>query len=79
MDDGIMIERLPLIYSAESASDKMRACGLTGGYDSALLSGIWPSADVLPAMERRVQGVALNLGPVYWPGRKVPVRVEAAK
>jgi len=79
MDDGIMIEPLPLIYSAESASDKMRACGLTGGYDSALLSGIWPSADVLPAMERRRQGAALNLGPVYWPGRKVPVRVEAAK
>ena len=79
MDDGIMIEPLPLIYSAETASDKMRACGLTGGYDSALLSGIWPSADVLPSMERRRQGAALNLGPVYWPGRKVPVRVEAAK
>ena len=78
-DDGIMIEPLPLIYSAETASDKMRACGLTGGYDNALLSGIWPSADVLPARERQQQGVALNLGPVYWPGRKVSVRVEAAK
>ena len=78
MDDGIMIEPLPLIYSAETASDKMRACGLTGGYDAALLSGIWPSADVLPATERRQQGVALDLGPVYWPARKALVRDKVA-
>jgi hypothetical protein len=71
LDDGIMIEPLPLIYPAETASDKMRACGLTGGYDNALLSGVWPSADVLPALERQQQGVALDLGSVYWPGRKV--------
>jgi len=78
MDDGIMIEPLPLIYSAETASDKMRACGLTGGYDAALLSGIWPSADVLPATERRQQGVALDLGPVHWPARKALVRDKVA-
>jgi len=78
MDDGIMIEPLPLIYSAETASDKMRACGLTGGYDTALLSGIWPSADVLPATERRQQGVALDLGPVHWPARKALVRDKVA-
>jgi predicted phosphodiesterase len=69
MADGIMIESLPLIYSADEASDKMRACGLTGGYEQALVSGIWPSADVLPAMERGQQGVALDLGPVLWPRR----------
>ena len=78
MDDGIMIEPLPLIYSAETASDKMRACGLTGGYDAALLSGIWPSADVLPVTEQRQQGVALDLGPVYWPARKALVRDKVA-
>jgi predicted phosphodiesterase len=78
MDDGIMIEPLPLIYSAETASDKMRACGLTGGYDAALLSGIWPSADVLPATERRQQGMALDLGPAHWPARKALVRDKVA-
>ena len=57
-DDGIVFEPLPLIYSAETASDKMRACGLTGGYDNAILSGVWPSVDVLPALERQQQGVA---------------------
>ena len=30
-DDGIMIEPLPLIYSAETASDKMRACASPAG------------------------------------------------
>ena len=78
MDDGIMIEPLPLIYPAERAFDKMRSCGLTGGYDAALLSGIWPSVDVLPVMERRKQGVALDLRPVYWPTRKAFVRDEVA-
>jgi hypothetical protein len=66
MADGIMIEPLPLIYAADEASAKMQSCGLTGGYDKALLSGIWPSADVLPDIERGQQGVALDLGPVHW-------------
>jgi hypothetical protein len=66
-----MFEPLPLIYSAETASDKMHAYGLTGGYDNALLSGVWPSVDVLPALERQQQGVALDVKPVYWPGSKV--------
>jgi predicted phosphodiesterase len=71
MADGIMIESLPLIYPADEASAKMRACGLTGGYDDALLSGIWPSVDVLPAMERGQQGVMLDPGAVHWPRRGV--------
>ena len=71
MADGIMIEPLPLIYAADEASAKMQSCGLTGGYDKALLSGIWPSADVLPDIERGQQGVALDLGPVHWSIRGV--------
>jgi predicted phosphodiesterase len=71
MADGIMIEPLPLIYSADEASAKMRACGLNGGYENALVSGIWPSADILPPSEREQQGVALDLGPVRWTKRGV--------
>jgi len=67
--DGITIEPLPLIYAADQASAKMQRCGLTGGYDQALLSGIWPSTDVLPDPERRQQGVPLELDPVHWPIR----------
>ncbi len=71
MADGIMIEPRPLGYPAEQASAKMSACGLTGGYEQALVSGIWPSVDVLPHAERGEGGVALDLGPVFWPRRGV--------
>ncbi|MFY0659997.1 MAG: metallophosphoesterase family protein [Shimia sp.] len=37
-----------LSYDAEAAQAAMQASGLTQGYDRALLSGYWPSVDVLP-------------------------------
>lgn len=45
--DGARIERLS--YDARGAADAMQAAGLTQGYDRALISGIWPSEDILPA------------------------------
>ncbi len=53
---GARIERLD--YDAEAASQSMKRAGLTQGYHSALLSGIWPSEDVLPPEMRRDQGFA---------------------
>ena len=38
-----------LEYDAQAASQAMEAAGLVQGYDRALLSGVWPSQDVLPA------------------------------
>jgi predicted phosphodiesterase len=67
MAHGIVVEPRPLTYSADEASAKMRARGLTGGYDGALLSGIWPSSDVLPPRERGRQGLPLAPRPVHWP------------
>ena len=50
--DGMtVIHRLD--YDRESAAEEMRAAGLTQGYDRALLSGLWPSEDVLPSELRR--------------------------
>lgn len=77
-DDGIMIEPLPLLYPAEETSTKMQACGLTGGYDKALLSGIWPSTDVLPAAERARAGLALDPQPTRWT-RKHELRLRAKR
>ena len=37
-----------LTYNAAAAQVAMQAAGLTQGYDRALLSGYWPSEDVLP-------------------------------
>lgn len=41
-----------LSYDAKAAARDMRAAGLTQGYDAALLSGYWPSEDVLPDVLR---------------------------
>lgn len=35
-------------YDAAAASSRMQEQGLTQGYEEALLTGIWPSQDVLP-------------------------------
>ena len=43
----------PLAYDYAAAAQAMRAQGLTQGYDSALLSGYWPSEEVLPLALRR--------------------------
>lgn len=42
-----------LDYDAESAAAAMRAAGLTQGYEASLLSGHWPSEDILPREMRR--------------------------
>ncbi|WP_306114514.1 MULTISPECIES: metallophosphoesterase [unclassified Roseovarius] len=52
MSDGtVTIERLR--YDHAVAADHMRQRGLTQGYDNALLSGYWPSEEVLPPDLRR--------------------------
>lgn len=65
--DEIVIEPRALSYPAEEASAAMRARGLGGGYDRALVSGLWPSMDVLPPPERKRRGVPLTLRLVQWP------------
>ncbi len=50
-----------LVYDAKQAAAAMRTRGLSGDYDSTLLTGLWPSLDVLPEQERRKQGVPLSL------------------
>lgn len=49
--DGPRIERLA--YDHGAAARAMRAAGLTQGYDRALLTGWWPSEEILPAGLRR--------------------------
>jgi predicted phosphodiesterase len=44
--DGPRIERLD--YDHNAAAEAMRTAGLTQGYDRALLTGWWPSEDILP-------------------------------
>lgn len=52
LDRGVMLHELAYDHSA--AHRAMVAAGLTQGYHAALLSGHWPSEDVLPLSLRRV-------------------------
>lgn len=54
--DGLP-EILPLEYDAQTAYTRMQNAGLTQGYDAGLLSGYWPSEDVLP-QELRLPSLA---------------------
>ncbi len=44
-----------LAYDAPAAQAAMIKAGLTQGYQTALLSGVWPSEDVLPPELRRAE------------------------
>lgn len=52
-DDEPAIKRLE--YDYQAASSEMVRAGLTQGYDTALLTGFWPSEDTLPASQRNIQ------------------------
>jgi predicted phosphodiesterase len=56
----IRFEHVPLDYDHERARTRMLAAGLPGGYAEVLVSGLWPSLDVLPETERARTGVALE-------------------
>ena len=53
-----------LVYDAERAAERMRLAGLDNGYRQGLLTGLWPSLDVLPELERQQQGQRLTLAPL---------------
>jgi predicted phosphodiesterase len=64
--DDIEIRPLPLNYDHAGAAAAMRVAGLPAGYADALGSGLWPSTDVLPAVELARGGVPLELRPGLW-------------
>ena len=66
-DAGLRISHHALTYDHASAAAKMRAADLPDGYADALLSGFWPSLDVLPEAERRATGAPLQENEIFWP------------
>ncbi len=55
-NDAVRCEWHRLEYEAKLAQTAMRKAGLNNGYADALVTGIWPSMDVLPDFERRAMG-----------------------
>ena len=57
LDNG-NITHHSLVYDAQSAQQDMVKAGLSQGYDTSLISGYWPSEDVLPPALRRSLALA---------------------
>ena len=57
--DGVEVSIRGLTYDSAAAAAAMRRNGLENGYAECLLSGLWPSLDILPEVERRRTGVAI--------------------
>ena len=65
--DGVAIELRPLAYDHAGAAAVMAAKGVAAPYAEALLTGRWPSDDVLPPAERASAGRPLPPRRVFWP------------
>ncbi len=61
-ESGLDISFHQLSYDHQTTADKMRDAGLAEGYASALSTGLWPSLDVLPEVEKKktAQGLSLS-------------------
>ncbi|SFG38463.1 metallophosphoesterase family protein [Neptunomonas qingdaonensis] len=65
--DAIEISWHRLTYDAQNTADTMSQSGLNTAYKTALLTGIWPSSDVLPDTEKARSGIPLALAPLVIP------------
>jgi predicted phosphodiesterase len=66
-ESGLCIERRALAYDHEAARAAMRRAELPQCYQEALITGLWPSLDVLPQRERREAGTAIDESRIFWP------------
>lgn len=57
--EGLKVEICPLVYDHNVAAQRMAAEEMPEAYQMALSSGLWPSMDVLPPVERAWRGVEL--------------------
>ena len=64
VDNMIKCEWHRLSYPSEQTRQTMLDAGLVNGYADTLISGLWPSEDVLPAEEKMKRGKALEVEPL---------------
>lgn len=84
IEGGLAIRHRPLTFDHRSTSAKMRSAGLPEGYAEALLTGLWPSCDVLPAVELAQRARPLAEESIRWtpdaqPATPVATRPALAK
>ena len=59
-DDGVRLSTRRLAYDASKSAAGVRRYRYADGYARALITGLWPSLDVLPPAERDATGVRLK-------------------
>ena len=59
IDGNVRVELRRLSYDHTAAAADMRRAGHANGYARTLVTGIWPSHDVLPEAEHSATGIAL--------------------
>lgn len=65
-DGRVIFEHRALNYDFRSAQAAMRAAGLPVDYHDAIASGLWPSVDILPDVDRSASGEPLAFEPVVF-------------
>ncbi len=63
---AIRVSHRSLEYDFETAARRIRKSDLAHAYADTLISGIWPSDDVMPLKDRQRRGVALKQRVVDW-------------
>jgi hypothetical protein len=59
-DEKLRIDTRPLVYDHQQSFTQMQKADMENSYAEALLSGLWPSMDVLPETEKKQRGKALK-------------------
>lgn len=67
-ESKLEIAHYALTYNSAGTAQKMRGKSLPSGYADCLESGLWPSLDVLPELEKSQTGTPLDLSkPISFP------------
>jgi predicted phosphodiesterase len=74
--NGIAVAHHALDYDFRTAAAKMRARAYPVEYADCLVSGLWPSCDILPPAECAERGQALVARDLVWPRAKALSRTE---
>ncbi len=68
-----------LVYDHNAAAAAMRRSGHANGYARTLITGIWPSLDILPELERGATGLRLKARTMKFSGGRNHQIVNAAE
>ena len=74
--DGLRMSICRLAYDHQGAAAALRQAGHVDGYAEALVTGLWPSVDVLPPTERAASGARLQEASISW--RRAPELLDTA-